>query len=208
MSDPRGRDELAYLLDLAADDGLDPTERVRLEHLLESDRERRSVVDLEGRSARLVGMLRADREVLRPSVGLQRRVMSRLPPAGWEARSRRAWKVPVALLALMVTLSVVLVGTGAETASSTVSVIAGLVDAAVAAVAAGAGVIGASWRGLGMALGEVLAGSVIETGLFALGVVSLNLLLVLLVRRARRGWSRVAGMTTPEVEGRRIESTR
>ena len=56
-------------------------------------------------------------------------------------------------------------------------------DLMVAAALAGAGLLGASWSGVGLALGEIFAGSKGTLAAFAGLVVGLNLVLFLLLRR-------------------------
>ncbi len=61
-----------------------------------------------------------------------------------------------------------------------------IVDLFGSAVLAGAGLLAASWRGLGIGLAELLAGSRSALTALALGVVGLNLLLWRLLRHPAR----------------------
>lgn len=115
-------------------------------------------------------------------------VMSALPPAGWESRHARAWAAPLALIALLGGGAAILVGVSAarlQPAGQMFGAFGALFDLFSTAVLAGAGLLQASWRGVGLALGEVLSGSWVNLGAFALGVVGLNFLLVRLIRRGR-----------------------
>jgi hypothetical protein len=116
--------------------------------------------------------------------GFSRQVMSRLPEAvaHRQRSARREWAIAGALAAVLVAVAAVLVaGGGAAEPGVAVSVL----DLVVATLAAGAGFLAASWRGLGQAVGAALDGSV--TALVALGLAALaaNGLLVLLLRRRR-----------------------
>ena len=112
-----------------------------------------------------------------------RQVMSRLPDADWRPRrsARREWAIAAALAACSL-LAAVLV-TGGEAAEPGVG--ASIVDLVVATLAAGAGFLAASWRGIGETVDAALDGSV--TALVALGLAALaaNGLLFLLLRRRR-----------------------
>jgi hypothetical protein len=67
--------------------------------------------------------------------------------------------------------------------SSALATLGVVVDFAIATVLSGAGLLSASWRGVGLALGEALGGG--ERVLFGFGVLALYLLLCLLLRRRR-----------------------
>jgi hypothetical protein len=117
--------------------------------------------------------------------GFSRQVMSRLPEASALGRraARREWTIAGALAAVLVVLSAIVLA-GAE--GTEIGVATSIVDLVVATLAAGAGFLTASWRGLGEAVGAALDGS--ATAIFALGLAALaaNGLLFLL-RRRRRG---------------------
>jgi hypothetical protein len=113
-----------------------------------------------------------------------RQVMSRLGEARADrARaSRREWAVASGLAAALVLLAAMLVagGDGAQG-----GVVGSTVDLVMATLAAGAGFLEASWRGIGEAVTAALDGSV--TALVALGLAALaaNGLLFLVLRRRR-----------------------
>jgi ABC-type cobalamin transport system permease subunit len=110
------------------------------------------------------------------------RVLSSLPTAGWESRSPRTWAFPAAVFALLAGIAAAVMG-GRSHASllSALSAVAGMFRASAVA---GAGLIAASWKGLGMAFSAALS-SPMSLGAFGIFVLCLNLLLVSLLRRRR-----------------------
>jgi anti-sigma factor RsiW len=130
----------------------------------------------------LYDALDADRVVVDP--GLEDRILAALPAVPpWAAPARSGWALAaVSALLLAVTASLFLL-TGAGSASPMGGVIAALADFLVTTSLAGAGLLAASWQGLGMALGELLDGP--GWIVFGAGVLALDLLLVQLLRRRR-----------------------
>jgi hypothetical protein len=121
--------------------------------------------------------------------GFSRQVMNRLP-AGRGYRlpaARREWAIAGALAAALIAIAAVLVAGGE---GSQAGIAGSIVDLAVATLAAGAGFLAASWRGLGETVAAALDGS--ATALLALGLLTLavNGLLVLLLRRRRAATAR------------------
>jgi anti-sigma factor RsiW len=115
--------------------------------------------------------------------GFRDEVMSALPSAGWEGRAVRAWRLPVAVFAALALAAVALLArTGAET--SGLAPLVALAEMFGAAALAGAGLLAASWKGVGLLFEEVLTspGSLAAFGVF---VLCLNLLLLSLIRRRR-----------------------
>jgi len=111
-------------------------------------------------------------------------VMAALPQSGWESRPARAWVAPAALAAGLLAAAALLLGGGRVAASGAVlGTAAALADVFVSALVVGAGLAGASWRGLGMAIEELFAGSPGTLLVFAGGVLFLHLLFLLLLRR-------------------------
>lgn len=116
-------------------------------------------------------------------------VMSALPPAGWESRHARTWALPLALIGALGGAAAILAGISAaqlHPAGAAGGAFGALLEMFSTAALAGAGLLQASWRGVGLALGNALAGSWVNLGAFALGVAGLNVLLFRLLRRGRR----------------------
>ncbi|TNF74750.1 MAG: hypothetical protein EP299_06890 [Acidobacteria bacterium] len=113
-------------------------------------------------------------------------VMSALPSAGWESSHPRSWAAALIVAVLLGGVGAALLGTSAARLEPTAPFIAALVaivDLFRSTALAGAGLLTASWKGLGLAVQELLAGSVwniLAVGLLVLGLD--YLLLRLLVR--------------------------
>ena len=103
-------------------------------------------------------------------------VMSALPTAGWESSHPRSWVAALVVAALLGIAGAALLGTSAarlEPAAPFVAAIVGVVDLFQSTALAGAGLLTASWKGLGLAFQELLAGSIwnlIALGLLVFGV--------------------------------------
>jgi len=113
-------------------------------------------------------------------------VMSALPTAAWESRNPKSWVAAVAMVLLLTVGSGVLIATAGDTLGSVLPMAAAFSAVAEmfrSSILAGAGLLGASWKGLGLAFQEVLSGSV--WNLLAVGtlVVAVDVLLVRLLRR-------------------------
>ena len=171
------------LVDLAVDGALPEAERAATLAALDGELavERR-------RLERLVAELAAARVAARP--GFTAEVMATLPvrPA-WAAGARvlGGWRVAAAALAVLAVAASVLLGVGSEGVAGSVpalGALAAVAEFAAAAVLSGAGLLSASWRGIGVALGEVL--DLRAQVVFGLGVIALNGLLFLLLRRRGR----------------------
>ncbi len=137
--------------------------------------------------AALTRLLAAGR--VRVRHGFAQQVVKALPAAGWEARHPRSWRLAVALLLLLGGASAALVGAGsARLAPATpfLGAVAAVGDLFRTAALAGAGMLAASWKGVGLAMQELTRGSWLTLGALGLVVVSLNVLLFLQVRSSRR----------------------
>jgi predicted anti-sigma-YlaC factor YlaD len=110
-------------------------------------------------------------------------VLSSLPSAGWESRSPRTWAFPAAVFALLAAVAAVTVG-GRSPHSSLLAALTAVAGMFRASAAAGAGLIAASWKGLGLAFSAALA-SPLSLGAFGVFVLCLNLVLFSLLRRRR-----------------------
>ena len=120
-------------------------------------------------------------ETVEPDPELARQVMANLPPAGWEARHPRAWR-PAAAVFAVVALAAALVtalgGGPAPAAAPVLGAARAVADLLLTTAVAGAGLLTASWQGLGLALGEVFGGSRVTLGVFAVLVAGVDFLFV------------------------------
>ena len=111
--------------------------------------------------------------------------MAALPPAGWEARSPRTWRFPLAVAAmLMLVAGLMMAGSTSASAPSGLAALDAVGGMLRAASLAGAGLLGASWKGIGLIVEDVIS-SPVSLGAFGFLVLCLNLLLVSLLRRRR-----------------------
>jgi anti-sigma factor RsiW len=113
-------------------------------------------------------------------------VMASLPTATWESRNPKSWVAAIAAVALLLLGSGALIATAGESLGSMLTlatVFSTVAELLRSSVVAGAGLLGASWKGLGLAFQEVLSGSI--WNLIAVGtlVVAVDVLLIRLLRR-------------------------
>ena len=166
-------------LNLDADGVLDGGDRALLdEHLAscaECRHEREEIRALDRLLQRSALPVRAD---------FRTSVMNALPTAGWEARSPRAWRFTAAVIVLLGALAAALMAAGSAPASSGLGTLVAVGGMLQAAAVAGAGLLGASWKGLGMVLDRMIT-SPVSLGAFGFLVLCLNLFLVSLIRRKR-----------------------
>ena len=166
-------------LHLAADGGLSPRERMALQRHLPSCAEcRREAAELE----RMDALLESSAVPVRP--GFAAEVMAGLPAAGWENRTPGSWRVAAALAAVLVLVSGVL-GFGALSGPAPRGVGWALFDLLRSALAAGSGLLAASWNGLGLAVSALFAGSKVAFAAFVVVVVGVDLLFLRLLARRR-----------------------
>lgn len=165
-------------LNLDADGTLEPAEQARLEEHLagceECRREREELLAFER-------LLQRSSVPVRPDFA--NAVMAALPPAGWEARSPRTWRFPLAVAAMLMLVAGLLVA-GSSVAPSGLAAVSAVGGMFRAAALAGAGLLGASWKGIGIVVEDMIS-SPMSLGAFGFLVLCLNLLLVSLVRRRR-----------------------
>jgi len=181
--------DLRLLVDLDADGALDRDDRAALERGLESTPELRD----EGRSLARLNKLLADYRI--PVLpGFSERVMSSLPDAPW-VRGWKSWRASVAALAALaaIAMALMMAGVPAAEGSPLVATLGAMADFVVAAVLSGAGLLSASWRGVGHAVGDALG--VPEQVVFGIGLVALNGLLFLMLRGAHRRRARQTAET-------------
>lgn len=166
-------------LNLDADGLLAGEERTLLnEHLAscaECRREREELAALEG-------LLRSSALAVRPD--FKDTVLASLQPAGWEARSPRTWRFPAAVFVLLGGLAAALMVAGSAAEPSGLTALLAVGSMFQAALLAGAGLLAASWKGMGLLFEEVIS-SPASLGAFGFLVLCLNLLLVSLIRRRR-----------------------
>ncbi len=131
--------------------------------------------------------------------GFREDVMRSLPAAGWEGRSPRSWRLPVAVMLLLGAAAALLLGVhSAETAPGLPlgGALTALAEAFGTGLLAGTGMLWASWRGIGLVLDSVLSPS----GAIALVAFVLCFDVLALTLIARRG--RTAAQPAGSVAGR------
>ena len=120
--------------------------------------------------------------------GFAAEVVRRLPAAGWEGSAPRAWRLPLALLAALAAAAAALVGVSSarlHPGAPFAGALAAVADMFQTAALAGAGLLAASWHGIGLAVGELLAASPGAVVAFVVLVLAVDLLALALVRRRR-----------------------
>lgn len=167
-------------LNLDVDGALPPVQRADLDEHLVACQECRAERD---------GLLAFERLLARDRVpvraGFRHQVLSGLPAAGWESRSPRTWSFPAAVVVLLAGIAAALMAASRQGSSSSVfSALAAVAGMFRATFQAGAGLLAASWKGIGLVVSSTLS-SPVSIGMFALLVVCLNLLLVSMLRRRR-----------------------
>lgn len=172
---------LRQWLDLDLDSGLPAAEKAQLEERLAADtglRAERQAL------AALHRLLAQDRIEVR--AGFAARVQAALPTAPWQ-RSKRAWLLPAGLVAgFGAAAALVLGGAGAPAPEGALTGTAvALFDFLATTFLAGAGLLAASWRGVGMGLEELFAQSEANLVVFGVAVGCLNLLFFRMLRRRR-----------------------
>jgi len=124
--------------------------------------------------------------------GFRARVMASLPAAAWARqlgrRSSAAWALPAAMVVVLGLGAALVLGAGGAGGGQISDhhawgVGAALFDFLQATVLAGAGLLFATWRGVGMGLEELIAESGASFAALAVFVLFLDLLFVLMLRR-------------------------
>lgn len=173
---------LRQWLDLDLDGGLPAAEKAQLEERLAADtglRAERQAL------AALHSLLAQDRIEVR--AGFAARVQAALPAVAPWQRSKRAWLLPAGLVAAFAAAAaLVLGGAGAPAPEGALTGTAvALFDFLATTFLAGAGLLAASWRGVGMGLEELFAQSEVNLVVFGVAVGCLNLLFFRMLRRRR-----------------------
>jgi anti-sigma factor RsiW len=120
--------------------------------------------------------------------GFAAEVVRRLPAAGWEGSAPRAWRLPLALLAALAAAAAALVGVSSarlHPGAPFAGALAAVADMVQTAALAGAGLLAASWHGIGLAIGELFATSTGSLVAFVILVLAVDLLALALIRRRR-----------------------
>lgn len=170
-------------VDLDLDGELGPDDKTRLASRLEES------ADLQTESrllASLHAMIAESRVPVR--AGFQDRVMSALPAAAWERRLGEgwapAWALPVAVAAIFAVGAALALGSASGGPEShALGIFAAVFDFVQTTTLAGAGLLFATWRGVGFGLEEAIAGSGLNLLALASAVVFLNLFFIQLLRR-------------------------
>lgn len=133
--------------------------------------------------------LRLAASVVQPREGFTGEVMRALVPAPWEARAVVVWRWPFAMLLALGGIAAVLLGGAAaelEPSSGSFDAFLALARLLESAALAGAGLLGASWQGLGSGLAEWLGASKVNLAAAAGLLLGLNLIFLRLLRPASR----------------------
>ena len=175
--------EFEELLQLQADGELSRLEAQRLDrHLASCEACRAERREL----ARLDELMGAARVPVRAD--FRDEVMASLPSAGWENRHPASWAAGVALV-LLLGGGAFFLTSGAIAASPLGEIFVAVFDLFRSSLVAGAGLLDASWRGLGLALARLFDGSwvnLVAFGVFVLGIDALFVGLLLKTRRKVR----------------------
>ncbi len=172
--------ELVYL---EPDGLLGAGERARLRRHLATCQECEA---LRGDLAEMAQLLESSRIEVEPD--LVRRVLASLPPAGWEVRRPASWGVAAMLLALLggTSVAVAALGGGLSAASPLAGTFLAVFDMLRSTALIGAGLLGASWQGVGMAIQDAVGGSPMSLTAFGIVVLGLDVLFLRFLIRASR----------------------
>ena len=170
---------LRQWLDLDVDGALSSAEREQLAVHLANDAE------LRAEKRRLESLLHGmDETRVEVDADFKDAVMASLPSAAWE-KGRAVWRLPLAMMAVFsIAATWLLSGSMAE--HPVLGTGLAMFDFLQASTLAGAGLLTASWQGLGLALEELFTG--FDPSFFALVafVVCLDLLFLSMLRRRSR----------------------
>ena len=156
--------------------------------------------------SRLDTLLSSSRIEVEPS--FKSELMANLPPAGWSARHPRTWWLAASVLVLLGGGAALLTGLSAAQlapASPFLAAMSAVGDMIASSIAAGAGLIGASWRGIGLAVGDWLGASVPNAIAFGVFLVGVNVLLARRLRRRMRQVSAATGVSTERCDPSDVE---
>ena len=170
-------------VDLDLEGELPEEDKARLAELADTDAriqaERRDLGSLHR-------MIEGGRIAVRP--GFAARVLAALPRAWWEHRRSSAglpvWALPLAMTLVLALGAALLLG-GAEETGRFTGVGLAVLDFIQVTFLAGAGMLFATWRGVGFGVEQLIADSGMNLLAMVAAVVCLNLLLFSLLRRQR-----------------------
>lgn len=167
---------LAEWLDLDLDGALEGPEKARFDERLAQDDD----LAAEHRRTRALHALIAESRV-GVREGFRARTMAALPVPAWGARTP-AWMLPLAMMTTFAAAAGLLLARGLPEHPA-LGALAAVAEFLQATALAGAGLLDASWRGLGLGLQQLFADS--GTSLLAMAVLVLfmNLLWISLMRR-------------------------
>lgn len=115
--------------------------------------------------------------------GFRDEVMASLPHAAWERRRMSVWALPMAAALVLSLGAVFLLGTTGLAESHVVGTGLAVLELLQVTTLAGAGLLDASWRGLGLGLGELFSASKLGLAAMVAFIVCLDLLFLSLLRR-------------------------
>ncbi len=171
-------------VDLELEGELREEDKARLDALAETEPR---VQDERQALESLHRMIEGDRVEVQP--GFTARVMATLPRAWWEHQRASAglpvWALPLAMM-LVLALGGSLLLAGAEETGRFAGVGLAVLDFVQVTFLAGAGMLFATWRGVGFGLEQLIADSGVNLLAMVAGVVFLNLLFLSLLRRRPR----------------------
>ncbi len=112
--------------------------------------------------------------------------MAALEPAPWEARTLRAWRLPFAMVLALAGIAAAIFGGAAaelDRGAGGFGALVALADLFATAATAGAGLLAASWRGLGLGVADWLRASNLNVAAALGAVLGINYLLLRVLRR-------------------------
>ena len=169
-------------MDLDLDGGLETGQKARLATHLEKNAH---LAEEHRCLGKLHALLEADRVEVCPD--FTERVMERLPRASWEKAERRlpSWSLPVALVSIFGLAAAALLGGSLAQESQIFGILSTVYAFLQATTLAGAGLLFATWRGVGFGLQEFFAGSQLSLVAFGAFVIGLDLLFLSYLKRRR-----------------------
>ncbi len=180
----KDRDALEELLYLESDGFLGEEDKSRLD---EACRDNADLAHEREELRLLATKLEESRIEVRE--GFREELMESLPAVGWSSRHPRTWWLAASVLALLGGAAAMLTGLSAarlEPSSPFVGAMRAVADMMAASLAAGAGLVGASWQGLAMALEEWIGLSAPNAIAFGVLVVGVNWMVWRSLRRRER----------------------